>query len=477
MNLVKVRASPPVRRFVHTVRRGLLAVTVPSRLQGILFACLVAIGFVLGGLVLFRAYGAYRYVSREFVAGHAMREAGTLVLQLDSISRREHRATPESLASLLHELYVQQGGRVAWIAVCDESGHVSAHAGSPARLCEVDAIHRVLQLRAPVTESHEEGGEKVLVVTIPYGLRQARSLSIGSGIDVAQVALFVERTDGTLVPLQRTVTLTVTAALALMASMVTAAVWFPSFLRGRQLVHQMRLAREVQQLLLPSAFPAESEIDIAAKCLPALDVGGDYFDVVHERGGNIILVLADVAGKGVSAGLLTALVHGAVHASSHSADEPARLVRDINDLLYRRTAENRYATMFWGRFDPRTRSFHYVNAGHLPPLVVHQTMDGTTIERLTTGGPVVGLLSRAPYDSASAQLHPGDILVMYSDGLTEAENGRDEEFGESRLIATVEGTRHGTAAEILHEILEAVRHFVGRQPFRDDLTVLVAKIV
>ncbi len=443
----------------------------------ILFASLVAIGFALGGLVLFRAYGAYRYVSTEFVAGYLMREAGTLVLQLDSISRREHRETPESLASVLHTLYVEQAGRVAWIAVCDESGHVAAHAGSSARLCDVDPIQRALRLRAPVTESDEEGGEQVLVVTVPHGLRQDRSLSAGSGVDVAQVALFVDGSDGTLVPLQRTVTLTVTAALALMASMVTAAVWFPGFLRGRQLADQMRLAREVQQLLLPGAFPAASEIDIAAACLPAWDVGGDYYDVVHDRGGNIILVLADVAGKGVAAGLLTALVHGAVHASSHSVDEPALLVRDINDLLYRRTSENRYATMFWGRFDPRARSFHYVNAGHLPPLVVHQTTEGTTTERLATGGPVVGLLSGAPYDSASAQLHPGDILVMYSDGLTEAENGRDEEFGERRLIATVEGIRQGTAAQILQEILGTVRHFVGRQPFRDDLTVLVAKVV
>lgn len=477
MTAPTVAVSLPVRRFVKALRGRLLAVTSPSRPHVILFASIVAIGFVLGGLVLFRSYGAYRYVSTEFVVGHLMREAGTLVLQLQSSTRQEHRETPESLASVLQTVYAHQAGRVAGITVCDESGTVVAHAGSPARLCDVDAIQRVLQLRAPVTESHEEGGQRVLAVTIPYGRRQDPSLSIGSGLNVAQVALFVDRRDGALVPLQRTVTLTVTAALALMASMVTAALWFPSFVRGRELVHQMRLAREVQQLLLPSAFPATSEIDIAATCLPALDVGGDYFDIVHDRGGNVVLVLADVAGKGVSAGLLTALVHGAVQASSHRVEEPATLVSDINDLLYRRTAENRYATMFWGRFDPRARSFDYVNAGHLPPFIVHQTMEGTTIERLDTGGPVVGLLPGTPYNSGSAQLRAGDILVMYSDGLTEAENGRDEEFGEGRLIATVEGARHGTATDMLQEILGAVRHFVGRQPVRDDLTVLVAKIV
>jgi serine phosphatase RsbU (regulator of sigma subunit) len=469
--------TSPDRHLLSTLAVRRRAVTSQSRLQSILFWSLVAIGFLLGGLVLFRAYVTYRYVSSEFVVGYLMREAATLVLQLESISRQELRPTPDSLMPVLQALHGEHADRVAWIAICDDSGNVAAHAGSSARACGADAVKRVLELRAPVTESREEARERVLVVTIPYGLRQDPSRVIGGGMNVAQVALFVDRGGGPLAPLQRTVTLTVTAALALMASMVMAALWFPSFLRGKQLAQQMRLAREVQQLLLPSAFPAQSEIDIAATCLPAWDVGGDYYDVFRDRGGNVVLVLADVAGKGVSAGLLTALVHGAVHASSHSVDEPARLVRDINDLLYGRTADNRYATMFWARFNPRERSFDYVNAGHLPPFVVHQTINGVTVQRLETGGPVVGLLPGAPYDSASAQLHSGDVLVMYSDGLTEAENGRNEEFGEERLAAILVRARHETATEVLQEILRAVRDFVGRQPFRDDLTVLVVKVL
>jgi phosphoserine phosphatase RsbU/P len=126
----------------------------------------------------------------------------------------------------------------------------------------------------------------------------------------------------------------------------------------------MRLARDVQQLLLPAAFPAGSDVDIAATCVPAWDVGGDYYDVFRDPGGNVVLVVADVAGKGVAAGLLTALVHGAVHASSHSVGEPAQLMHDINDLLYGRSADNRYATMCWARLDPRERAS--ATAGRAP---------------------------------------------------------------------------------------------------------------
>jgi hypothetical protein len=446
------------------------------RLQPPLFGALVAIGFLLGGLVLFRAYVSYRYVSSEFVIGHLMREAGTLVVRLESIVRQAPAVTPESLTPVLEELHNEDVARIAWIAVCNDLGGVAAQAGPAASACAVEDVTRALEHRAPGAKLSDGPNGRVLVATIPYGLRQDPGRAVGVGLNVAQVALFVDRSDGPLAPLQRSLAVTVTGALALMASMVTAALWFPSFLRGRQLAQQMRLARDVQQLLLPAAFPAGSGVDIAASCVPAWDVGGDYYDVFGDPGGHVVLVVADVAGKGVAAGLLTALVHGAVHASSHTVGEPAQLMHDINDLLYGRSADNRYATMFWARFDPHDRSLQYVNAGHLPPLVVHQGTNGATVQRLEAGGPVVGLLPSAPYDSACLQLQPGDVLVMYSDGLTEAENAQDEEFGDDRLIATVQEARHGTAAEILQRILSAVRHFVGRQPFRDDLTLLVAKI-
>jgi phosphoserine phosphatase RsbU/P len=133
--------------------------------------------------------------------------------------------------------------------------------------------------------------------------------------------------------------------------------------------------------------------------------------------------------------------------------------------------------MFWARFDPRDRSCRYVNAGHLPPLVVpRDPASGLTVRRLDVGGPVVGLLPGAPYASATIPLHPGDVLVVYSDGLTEAENPQGDEFGDDRLIAAVEEGRRGTADEILQHVLSAARRFVGRRPFRDDLTLLVAKI-
>jgi serine phosphatase RsbU (regulator of sigma subunit) len=449
-----------------------------ARRQPIWFGALVAIGILLGALVLVRAYVSYRYVSNEFLTGYLIREAGTLVVQLESISRQESRTTPDSLQPVLQELHNGNAGRVAWIAVCADSGTAAAQAGPAVGSCAAEDVKRVLELRAPAAEPRDGSDGRLLVVTIPYGLRQDPGRATGAGLNVAQVALFIDKAGGPLAPLRRSLALTVTAALALMASMVTAALWFPSFLRGRQLAQQMRLARDVQRLLLPAAFPAGSEVDIAATCVPAWDVGGDYYDVFRAPGGDVVLVVADVAGKGVAAGLLTALVHGAVHAVSLTdVSEPGRLIRDINDLLYGRSAENRYATMFWARLNPRDRSLQYVNAGHLPPVVVsHHTANGWTVQRLDVGGPVVGLLPGVSYEAATIQLHQGDVLVAYSDGLTEAENAQGEEFGDIRLISTLEKARHESAAEILQRILSAVGQFVERRPFGDDLTLLVVRI-
>jgi serine phosphatase RsbU (regulator of sigma subunit) len=449
-----------------------------SRLHPAGFGALVVIGFLLGGLVLVRAYVSYRYVSNEFVVGHLMREAGTLVLRLESISRQEHRTTPESLGPVLRRLHDEAAGHVAWIAVCDDSGGVAAQAGPAVSPCGTENVTRVLELRGPMAEPRDGPDGRILVVTIPYGLRQDPGRAIAAGLNVAQVALFVETSLGPLVQLQRSLTVIVMAALALMASMVAGALWFPSFLRGRQLAQQMRLARDVQQALLPAAFPAGFEVDIAGTCIPAWDVGGDYYDAFRDGSGNLVLVVADVAGKGVAAGLLTAMVHGAVQAASHTpVDEPAVLIDEINELLCGRSAGNRYATMFWARFDSRDRSCRYVNAGHLPPLVVPgDPASGFAVRRLEAGGPVVGLLPGAPYESATIQLQPGDVLVVYSDGLTEAENAQGDEFGDDRLISAVEEGRRGTADEILQHVLSAARRFVGRQPFRDDLTLLVAKV-
>jgi hypothetical protein len=448
------------------------------RLQPVLFGVLVAIGFLLGTLVLFRAYFSYRYVSNEFMVGHLMREAGTLVLQMESISREEGRTTPESLGPVLQRLHDASAGHVAWMAVCDDAGGVAAHAGPAVSACGSDDVRRAFELRGPLAESYDGPDERVLVVTIPYGLRQDPGRAIGAGLNVAQVALFVDTSQGPLAPLQRTVAVTVTAALALMASMVIGALWFPSFLRGRQLAQQMRLARDVQQALLPAVFPAGFEVDLAGTCIPAWDVGGDYYDAFRDGTGGLVLVVADVAGKGVAAGLLTAMVHGAVQGASHTAvSEPAVLIDGINELLCGRSAGNRYATMFWARFEPRDRSCRYVNAGHLPPLVVpRDPASGLTVRRLDVGGPVVGLLPGAPYASATIALQPGDVMVVYSDGLTEAENPQGDEFGDDRLIAAVEEGRRGTADEILQHVLSAAHRFVGRRPFRDDLTLLVAKI-
>jgi sigma-B regulation protein RsbU (phosphoserine phosphatase) len=233
------------------------------------------------------------------------------------------------------------------------------------------------------------------------------------------------------------------------------------------------LARSVQQELLPKACPACSRLDFVAECLPAWDVGGDYYDVFAAGRDSVMLVLGDVCGKGLPAALLMGLVHGAVRTAARSPSlDLAAMAGQLNELLCLRTAGERFVSLFWASCDPGRSVLEYVNAGHLPPVLVR----GGALHRLTAGGPVLGLLPQAPYQQATLPLHAGDLLVVYSDGLVEAVNASGGEFGEGRLLAAVEAHHHRPVAEVRTAILEAVRAFRGSTPLPDDLTLLVARV-
>jgi sigma-B regulation protein RsbU (phosphoserine phosphatase) len=242
---------------------------------------------------------------------------------------------------------------------------------------------------------------------------------------------------------------------------------------------EMEIAREVQERLFPQEMPAIPGASVAGACRPALGVGGDYYDVFPLEDGRLGLAIGDVSGKGISAALLMASLRASLRGVT--LDNPrdfAKLMDKVNRLVYEASADNRYATFFFGALDPATRVLECVNAGHNAPLVLRQRPDGSSeILRLEADGPVVGLLPSAPYTEQRLKLEPGDILVTYTDGISEAMTHADEEWGEDRMMLAAASAPPGAKAdEVLRTIFEAADKFTAGAPQHDDMTLLILRM-
>lgn len=240
-----------------------------------------------------------------------------------------------------------------------------------------------------------------------------------------------------------------------------------------RLNRELEIAREVQQRLFPQATPAVPGLDYAGKCRPASSVGGDYYDFVPMSDGRLGIAIGDISGKGVPAALLMASLQASLRGLA-IANPPAlsTLMENLNRLIYDASPDNKYATFFYGVYDPKTRDFQYVNGGHNPPMIFR----GDQVLRLEDGGPVVGLFGPAQYCQASIQLRSGDILVLFTDGVSEAMNKEDEEFDEPRLIEAVRAAKNLPASEIIDRVMEACDDFAAGAPQHDDMTLVVARI-
>jgi sigma-B regulation protein RsbU (phosphoserine phosphatase) len=236
---------------------------------------------------------------------------------------------------------------------------------------------------------------------------------------------------------------------------------------------EMEIAREVQERLFPQFMPDIPGGSVAGGCRAALGVGGDYYDVFPLEDGRVGLAIGDVSGKGISAALLMASLRASLRGVT--LDNPrdfAMLMHKVNRLVYEASASNRYATFFFAAFDPKTRRLECVNAGHNPPVVLR---NGEVI-RLEADGPVVGLLPFAPYTEQEMMLEPGDLLILYTDGISEAMTHADEEWGEERMIASALAVRNKSATEILGTMLADADKFTAGAPQHDDMTILVLQL-
>jgi sigma-B regulation protein RsbU (phosphoserine phosphatase) len=240
----------------------------------------------------------------------------------------------------------------------------------------------------------------------------------------------------------------------------------------------MEIAREVQERLFPQQMPQLEGVSIAGACRPALGVGGDYYDVFTLQDGRLGLAIGDVSGKGISAALLMASLRASLRGVTiDNPREFAKLMEKVNRLVYEASANNRYATFFFGAFDPATRIFECVNAGHNAPLVLREQPDGSfEILRLEADGPVVGLLPFAVYTEQSLRLEPGDLLISYTDGISEAMTHEDEEWGEERMIAAAAAAKDCPADEVLRTVFAEADKFTAGAPQHDDMTLLILKL-
>jgi len=244
-------------------------------------------------------------------------------------------------------------------------------------------------------------------------------------------------------------------------------------LERRRLEEELAVARRIQKSLLPSAVPEPAGMEIAATTRPCHEIGGDFYDFLDFGARGLGLAVADVSGKGVPAALILSGLQATLRAEASPTSRPEPVVRRINERLCADVQAGSFASLLYGHLDPATRSFRYVNAGHPAAIVVRR--DGS-LERLETGGMLLGVERSASYEVGTETFEPGDLLLLYSDGVTDVLNGDDEEFGRARLETLISRIAHLPGSAVIESIVSAVEAFVGGS-LPDDLTILVAKFL
>jgi sigma-B regulation protein RsbU (phosphoserine phosphatase) len=257
----------------------------------------------------------------------------------------------------------------------------------------------------------------------------------------------------------------------------------------RERIHrEIEIAREVQERFLPQFYPIVPGVELAGACRPAQGVGGDYYDFIVMKtlgdplsGVNSLgIAVGDVSGKGISAALLMASLRASLRGLTRNSNgDLATMMVEVNALVYEASTSNRYATFFFAQLDPSTRRLTYVNAGHNAPALLRRCAETGNIEviRLEAGGPVIGLIESCAYEQTTLQLQPGDILLCFTDGISEAMTQEEEEWSEDRLIDCLAQCPDLPAAQLVNCLMEAADDFAGGAPQHDDMTLLIMKVL
>jgi len=245
----------------------------------------------------------------------------------------------------------------------------------------------------------------------------------------------------------------------------------------RHLESELELAQDVQKMLLPQEVPNIPGLEIAAFIRPAQIVGGDYFDFVDFSNGLHGLAIADVAGHGVSASLHMASIQALLRTLVPVNKSPAKVMSQVHKLFIHNIRFETFVTFFIGAFDSSTKTLTFSNAGHLPPLVLRNNKSKKeSVEMLRPTGAAIGLVEEAEFAEKTIELQKEDLLVLYTDGITEAVNLQNQEFGRERLIKLIQQVNYAPVKQVVQEIRQALEEFSEGKPLADDTTLVVCKV-
>jgi hypothetical protein len=440
------------------------------------FAALAGAGLAV--LLVVETLLTYRYSVTRLARAEGLVQAVGEVSALEHRLSREQVDTRNGLEQILRQVVDDRSEEIAWVSVIDGNGQVqvSSSPTTPATVFASDRIHAALAggENPSLVQNIAQGQILIALVPLKRQLLPRSGSELPLGWRLVEIAIYLRVPQGILHPLHRNLLVTALASFVLLSAMLVFLVRLKAYVRGRMLEEQLELARTVQQQLLPGPTEADA-LEFAGQCVPADLVGGDFYDVFHTERGEIALVLADVSGKGLPAALRMGVVHGAIRGLSRArkGESVGEMAGTLNELL-RQESSHQFVTLFWGFYNPTTHEFVYVNAGHLPPLLVGSGSED--VRRLEAGGPVLGLLPAAVYQEEHVRLDGEETLVAFSDGLIEATGPGGEEFGESGVLSGIRASSGQPAAQVLRRIMNRAVTFVENGEFHDDLTVFVVRL-
>jgi hypothetical protein len=499
----------------------------------------IAFGLILGLLLLAQTVGTYRYVSRSMVRQEAQNEADRRAMSLARLTRNGARDAP-ALTGYIEELIKEAPEKIAWIRILNNDGKEIAYGGdlSAAPRWTKESLRAATTGRGPRQDVRTTESGDVLLTISPlnrFGGRNGRggppqdnnarggppadqpappfmvmpeasALTTPGPNDFGraggrnggpsgdqgrgrggpgptgpwvETAIYLDGVSVSFAPLLMPLSVGSTAAIALLAAVIIIGLRFPHYISGKQYEEELALARRVQNDLFPAEGVPTGNVEFAARFIPSRQVGGDLYDVFETDDGGVAMVLGDVSGKGLSAALLMGVVQGAVRTSSDAglAERHEYAAERLNHLLCMKTARERFVSLFWCYLNQEGTQLSYINAGHLPALLVRERFGKPDVWRLEQGGgPVLGVLPGARYKQAEIDIEPGDILVVFSDGVSEATNAQGAEFGEEGIIESVKREWQKSAGGICDGILVDVGKFLGGEPPHDDQTLMVVRL-
>lgn len=487
----------------------------------------IALGLILGLLLLAQTVGTYRYVSRSMVRQEAQNEADRKVIAMGRLVPAGQRGDAAKLTDAIDDLIKEAPEKIAWMRVLNTDGKVIASGGDlrEAPKWTADELRNTMGGRGPQQNLRKtEKGDVLLHVSplfrggfgrngrgggpppegrgfgpnqsispppfgfIPNGPRpeapsgeqpRGGGFGRGPGGPYVESAIYLGGVSVSFSPLLIPLGVGSAAALALLAAVILIGLRFPSYISSKQYEEELALARRVQSDLFPSDSVPASNLEFAARFIPSREVGGDLYDIFETDDRGVAIVLGDVSGKGLSAALLMGVVQGAVRTSSDTglATHHEYAAERLNHLLCMKTARERFVSLFWCYLNPEGTMLSYINAGHLPALLVRERFGRADVWRLEQGGgPVLGVLPGARYKHAEVEVEPGDLLVIFSDGVSEAANAEGGEFGEDGIVEAVKRVWNNPASGVCDGILAEVRKFLGDEPPHDDQTLLVVRL-